>query len=154
MSQALRHLPPDAGNRTASPSLSVYQETRAPKYDARVWHSVDEIDVPLWNRLRDPHDLFMDVRLLRAVEISMARDATFRYVLFRDEAGVPAASACICTYSVDGTVLADEGLARWLANGLKRISQALVMYKIVFCGLPFSGGQSHLRFAPGVDHRA
>jgi predicted N-acyltransferase len=154
MSQALRQVSANVGPRTASPSLSVYQEKNAPSYEARVWHSADEIDAALWNRLRDPRDLFMDIALLRAVEISMAQDATFRYVLFRDEAGEPAASACLCTYSVDGTVLANEGLARTLANGLKRVSQSLVMYKIVFCGLPFSGGQSHLRFAPGVDHRA
>jgi predicted N-acyltransferase len=154
MSQALRQVSANVGTRISPPSLSVYQEARPPKYEARVWHSADEIDIAQWDRLRDPQDIFMDVRLLRAVEISMAQDATFRYVLFRDEAGTPAASACLCTYSVDGTVLANEGLARRLANGLKRLSQALVMYRIVFCGLPFSGGQSHLRFAPGVDHGA
>lgn len=158
MSQAVRKSSLPAESRPAAPPLSVYPAARdgraASQYTREIWRSVDDIDLGAWNQLRDPHDLFMDVRLMRAVELSMSRDATFRYVLFRDAGGTPAASACVCTYAVDGTVLAEEGLARRLACSLKKISPALVQYKIVFCGLPFSGGQSHLRFAPGVDHRA
>jgi predicted N-acyltransferase len=158
MSQAARTGFPDVKTQSTAPPLSVFREQRDDRrlttYEAQVWAAVDEIDTTAWNHLRTPHDLFMDVRLLRAVEASMARDATFRYVLFRDADGKPAASACLCTYSVDGTVLVEKGFARRMACALKRISPVLVTYKIVFCGLPFSGGQSHLRFAEGVDQRA
>lgn len=142
-------------NSTGKPALAVVGDgpstLACSRYAATVWRSVDEIDRAAWNSLRAPDDLFMDLRLLRAVENSMSRDASFRYVLFRDAAGQPAASTCLCIYSVDGTLLADEGLARQAACALKRISSRLVTYKILFCGLPFSGGQSHLRFAPRAD---
>src|SRR5262245_43481410 len=94
-----------------APPLSVFQGRRAgdgsPEYDVEVWCSAGQIDVAAWDRLSSSHELFMDVRLLQSVEQSMARDASFRYVLFRDQRGEPAASACLCTYSVDGTVLVD-----------------------------------------------
>lgn len=157
MSQgALRTEPRIAGDREA-PSLSIYRGAAAPGgsgLQVEVWNSVAEIDVALWNRLRDPDDIYMDVRLLRVVEQTMARDGVFRYALFRDAQGAPAAIACVCTYTIDASVLAEPGLMTRVFEGLKAISPALLRYKVVLCGLPFSGGQSHLRFAPGADHAA
>lgn len=111
------------------------------------------IDVAAWNALRAADDPFMDVRLLQAVEESLARVATFRYVLFRDAQRRPVASACLATYAADGAVLAGPGVAGRIARGLRRISPWLVTYPIAFCGLPVSAGQSHLRVANGVDPR-
>ncbi len=153
MSQAALGPLPVEAVPSAGARLSVFDE-RSLDYEAVVWRSVDEIDLAAWDALRDPHDVFMDVRLLRAVEVSMARDASFKYILFRDAAGAPAASACVCTYAVDGTVLVEEGIAKRIACGLKKLSPRLLEYKIVFLGLPFSGGQSHLRFAEKTDRGA
>src|SRR5262249_29742748 len=43
---------------------------------------------------------------------------------------------------------------RTLTTLLKRVAPSLVQFRIIFCGLPLSAGQSHLRFAPGADHAA
>ncbi|MGQ0634906.1 MAG: GNAT family N-acetyltransferase [Planctomycetaceae bacterium] len=142
----------------AAPQLSVYVGPGDVRcggpYEPQVWTSVSQIDICAWESLRDPNDLFMDVRLLRVVETSMAGQTRLRFVLFRDSRGRPAAAACLCTYTVDSTVLAGEGVLQKLTAGLKRIAPRLVQFQILFCGLPFSGGQSHLRFAPGVDRAA
>ncbi len=73
-------------------------------------------------------------------------------MLFRHADGTAAACACLCTYSVDGSVLVSDGIAGRAAAALKQIAASLTTYKVVFCGLPFSGGQSHLRFDPAADH--
>lgn len=153
MSQAVREIRKSVVATGPSRRAALFgQQGPCTQHTIEVWNSIDEIDRAAWDSLRGSPDLFMDVRLLRVVETSMARDASFRYVLFRDGSGRPAASACLCVYAVDGTLLADEGIARRAACALKRISTKLVTYKILFCGMPFSGGQSHLRFAPGADH--
>lgn len=119
--------------------------------EPEIFHSAAAIDVAAWDAVRGPHDPFMDVRFLGAVETSMARDTTVRHVLFRDAVGRPAAAACISSFAADGAVLAGPGVAGTLARGLRRVSPWLVTYRIAFGGLPVSAGQSHLRLAPGVD---
>lgn len=119
--------------------------------EEEIWSSVDEIDVAAWEQVREPSDLFLDLRLLQAVETSMAATCRFRYVLYRDAAGEPAAIAVLCTFTIDIGVLADDGWSRWALRGLRRISRKLVDYRILFCGLPLSACQSSLRFAPGAN---
>lgn len=119
--------------------------------EEEIWSSVDEIDVAAWEQVREPSDLFLDLRLLQAVETSMAATCRFRYVLYRDAAGEPAAIAVLCTFTIDIGVLADDVWSRWALRGLRRISRKLVDYRILFCGLPLSACQSSLRFAPGAD---
>lgn len=119
-----------------------------------VWDSVDQVDTSAWEAVRDEDDLFMDVRLLRAVERSMSDQARFRYVLFRDGHGRPAAITCLCTYVVDGTLLTDEGQLRRFLEGIGTVIPFLVKIKVLFCGMPFSAGQSHLRFALQADRKA
>ncbi len=122
--------------------------------EEEIWSSVDEIDVAAWEQVREQGDLFLDLRLLQAVETSMAATCRFRYVLYRDAEGEPAAIAVLCTFTIDIGVLADDAWSRWALRGLRRISRKLVDYRILFCGLPLSACQSSLRFAPGADSRA
>ncbi len=119
-----------------------------------IWHSVDDIDTIAWETVRDANDLFMDLRLLRVVQRSMSTQARFRYVLFYDDLGQPAAITCLCTYVIDGTLLVAEGRMKKLLGLVGRILPLVVKYKVLFCGMPFSAGQSHLRFAEGADRPA
>jgi len=116
-----------------------------------VWTSTDQIDIDLWDRVRQPSDLFMDVRLLRAVEISMRDSCRFRYVLYRNTHSEPVAIAVLCTFTIDIGVLANDAWSRWALGCFRKMSPKLVQYRITFCGLPVSACQSSLRFAPGTD---
>ncbi|MCA9076154.1 MAG: GNAT family N-acetyltransferase [Planctomycetaceae bacterium] len=128
--------------------------TRTVQPRITIWETVDDIDMDTWESIRDEDDLFMDVRLLRVVELSMSTQARFRYVLFSDENGNATAITCLCTYIVDGTLLVNESWLRNLLGFLGRIVPAVVYYKVLFCGMPFSAGQSHLRFADHADRPA
>lgn len=130
------------------PSIS---ERTAPAVTEDIWSTVAEIDVDAWEQVRAPSDIFLDLRLLRAVESSMQASCRFRYVLYRDAEGEPAAIAVLCTFTVDIGVLADDAWSRWALGLCRNISQKLVDYRILFCGLPLSACQSSLRFAPGAD---
>ncbi|MEZ6050709.1 MAG: GNAT family N-acetyltransferase [Planctomycetaceae bacterium] len=121
---------------------------------ATIWHSVDDIDETAWEAVRKPDDLFMDFRLLRIVEKSMSPQARFRYVLFHDHDGRPAAITCLCTYVIDGTLLVEEGTLKRFLGLVGKAIPLVVKYKVLFCGLPFSAGQSHLRFTHVADRPA
>lgn len=118
-----------------------------------VYHSIDDVDPAEWNSLARPAgDPFMAIGLIRAVEESMASCGRFEYVLFRNPHGTPVAAACLCSYRVDASLLA-EGTARIWAERIAKFCPWLFRHNVVFCGLPFSAGQSHLRIAPNVDPR-
>ena len=117
-------------------------------------NSVAEIDADAWEQVRPPSDIFLDLRLLQAVETSMQSTCRFRYVLYRDGAGEPVAIAVLSTFAIDIGVLADEEWMRKALGWCRSISRWLVDYRILFCGLPMSACQSSLRFAPGADNAA
>ncbi|WP_157605328.1 GNAT family N-acetyltransferase [Schlesneria paludicola] len=115
------------------------------------WTCVDDVDREGWDSVRHADDIFMDLRLLKAIETSMTDSCRFRYVLYRDESQQPIAIAVLCTFEIDIGVLANDPWSKWLLNGLARISPSLVTYRILFCGLPLSACQSSLRFVEGVE---
>ena len=123
-------------------------------YSYSLHDSIRDVCAEDWNRLRRPGgDPFMDPRLILAVEQSLAGSGRFWHVIFRDDAGQPVAAACFSTYRADGGLLA-EGAARTVANWISRIAPRLLQINILFCGLCFSAGQSHLRIAEGADYRS
>ncbi|WP_010586462.1 GNAT family N-acetyltransferase [Schlesneria paludicola] len=120
----------------------------------QVWLSANEIDAEAWEQVRLPSDSSLDRRLLQATETSLGPTCQFRYVLYRDSVGEPAAIAVLCTFEVDIGVLTDDPWARWILDRLRHISRKLVTFRIHFCGLPLSGCESALRFAEGADTTA
>jgi predicted N-acyltransferase len=121
------------------------------RYRVSEHDSIRDVDWDDWNRLRDPKlDPYMDPRYILAVENSMGKDSQFRHVLFYDAAGDPAASACLCAFSIDGAMLA-EGWLRTVANVINRVAPWLLRLPLMLCGLPVSTGSSHLRFAPDAN---
>lgn len=134
--------------------LPATDEPGSMSYSHTLYDTIDQVDLPAWNTLcHSAGDPFMDPRFIRAVEKSMAGDGRFWHVIFRDSDGNPAAAASVCSYRADATLLA-EGFAGKVARLVGRIAPSLVKFNILFCGLPVSAGQSHLRFAPGVDTAA
>lgn len=116
-----------------------------------VYHSINDVDQEEWESLRLPDgDPFMHIGLLQAVEESMSPFGRFEYIVFRDYEGRPIATACLCSYRVDATLLA-EGKSRVWVERISKICPWLFQHNVVFCGLPFSAGQSHLRIAEDVD---
>jgi predicted N-acyltransferase len=116
--------------------------------------SIDGQDEAQWNSLRlpggDPH---MDPRFIRTVERSMADQAKFWSVLVRDSHRRPVATACFCLYRVDGSLFM-EGWAQRTTRTIQKKIPGYMRMRVLFCGLPVSGGQSHLRLAEDADHGA
>jgi hypothetical protein len=124
---------------------------QATGYRREVFHRIGDVDAPAWNALRqDNRDLFMDPRFLEAVENGMAADSKFWHVIFYDDDGRPIATASLCSYRVDAALLA-SGLVKRIASAVGRVLPQLVTFRVMFCGLCFSAGQNHLRFAPDAD---
>jgi predicted N-acyltransferase len=123
-------------------------------YRPCVYESIRDADWDEWNALRDSKsDPFMDPRYILAVENSMGDESQFRHVLVRDEEGRPAAAACLCSFTIDGSLLA-EGGARIAAGVINRVAPFLLRVPLLLCGFPVSAGGSHLRFAPDADRAA
>ena len=83
----------------------------------------------------------------------MGAEARLYNIVFRDAAGTPAAAAFLSLYTIDGLLLAPE---RWKKRGtqLRRLWPNFLKVPVLLCGSPVSTGESHLRIAPSVDHRA
>lgn len=118
-------------------------------YTYRLYDSIQEVPREAWmSWRRDEADLFMDPRFLAAVEETVA--ARYWSLLVQDGAGRPMANASLCLYPVDTAILCPPRPRRVL-QALRRIWPGCLTFPIVFCGLPVSAGQSHLRLAPGAD---
>lgn len=117
----------------------------------QIWSSVADVDAAAWEHVRHADDIFLDLRLLRSLEISMAESCRFRLALYRDATDTPVAIAVLSTFRVDIGVLADDAWSRWILDRIRKISPRLVEYRIMFCGLPLSACQSSLRFAPQAN---
>ncbi|HEY3967545.1 MAG TPA: GNAT family N-acetyltransferase [Planctomycetaceae bacterium] len=116
-----------------------------------ICRNIQEAELAAWNSLRHGDcDPFTDPRFLEAIERGMAAVSKFWHVIFYDEQGQPAATASLCSYRVDAALLAD-GVLKALAQAIGRVLPRLLTFRVMFCGLCFSAGQSNLRFAPGVD---
>lgn len=116
-----------------------------------VWGSTAEVDQEAWEHVRKSDDIFLDLRLLRALEISMSECCRFRFALYRNPSAEPIAIAVLSTFTIDIGVLADDDWSRRILKWLRNVSSALVEHRIMFCGLPLSACQSSLRFADGID---
>jgi hypothetical protein len=77
--------------------------------------SIAERSTDEWHAACGGHaDAVMDPHFLLAVENSMAAEARFHNVIFRDSAGKPAGAAFLSLYTVDGLLLSTE---RWKKIG-------------------------------------
>src|SRR5262245_51173635 len=135
-------------------SSATTQRPARQEYTYTLTTTIDGQDEAQWNCLRfsggDPH---MDPRFIRTVERSMADQAKFWSVLIRDCNGQPVGSACFCLYRVDGSLFM-EGWAQRTTRAIQKIIPGYMRMRVLFCGLPVSGGQSHLRIAEDADHGA
>ncbi len=120
-------------------------------YIIDVWNSIDDVDLAAWNSVREPDDLYNDPRLLKALELSMSSVVKFRYLLIRDADHVPLAITPLFTYAVDGTVLIKHKLLSRICRFAGKLAPFITHNRTLFCGMPFSGAQNHLRIRPGAD---
>jgi len=114
--------------------------------------SISERDESEWQPFARPGDAVMDPRFLAAVERSMGGEAKFWNVVVRDPAGEPAAAAVLSLFPMDGLLFVREPWKHWVQS-LRQWFPHFFKVKVLFCGCPVSTGESHLRFAPGGDHR-
>jgi hypothetical protein len=122
-------------------------------YTCSLLPSISERDTRAWEPFVRPDDAVMDPRFLAAVERSMGGEAKFWYVVFRGPAGRPAAAAVLSLFAIDGLLFVQGPWKKWVQS-LRQWFPRFLKVKVLFCGCPVSTGQSHLRFAPGSDHRA
>lgn len=121
-------------------------------YSLSLATSITERSVDEWHAACGGRaDAAMDPRFLNAVEKTMASEARFHNVVFRDSAGVPAGAAFLSLCTVDSLLLSTEGWKK-LGTRVRRLWPKFLKIPVLFCGGPVSTGASHLRFAPGADH--
>jgi len=138
---------------TRNTNANVFSKPAPAGYATEIADTVREIDLEAWHRLcPSGTDPFMNPGLLYAAETSMSANAACWYILFRNSERRPVAAATISTYVMDSTVLA-TGVSAKIAGLVSRIVPSLTRIKILFLGMPFSAGQSHVRFAPEADRR-
>jgi hypothetical protein len=120
-------------------------------YTYRLFNSICEAPYEDWTRLRTGEgDLYMDPRFIAVVEKTISEVKQFWSVLIYDDGNRPAGSASLCLYPIDGAILCPPR-PRHVLQAIRRVWRGCMRFNILFCGLPFSAGQSHLRIAAGAD---
>ncbi len=119
-----------------------------------LYDAVEKIPVDTWQALCRPgHDVFMDLRFLRLFEQTAPGNVQCYYVLVRDAMGEPAGAACFSLCELDAALLCQDYVARRITR-IRRLWPRYLRFRALFCGLPFSAGQSHVRLAPNAEPAA
>jgi len=126
--------------------------TPVKSYTHRIFDSIEKADLRDWQRVCHECDdpVFMDVRLIGAVEAGLRRDCEFWHVLVYDEENVPVACASLSTVTIDLANLAHPRVARVIRQ-FPRVLSKFRTLKLFLCGLPVSAGQSSLAMVPTCD---
>jgi predicted N-acyltransferase len=116
------------------------------KWSVSLCDRVRDLDPARWDLLLRPEgDFYMDRRVLAGLERGLAGTARLRYAVVERD-GVPVAAAVLSHFRADASLLA-EGAERHALRFLRVVCPPLVRLNMLFCGVPVSAGQNHLRFA-------
>lgn len=119
-----------------------------------VYNAIDQIPMDLWRGIcPSGNDLFMDPRFLRLFEQTMSEKTEYFYVLVREPHGKPVAAASFSLCELDAALFCQSFVARGI-KCIRQIWPGYLKFRALFCGLPFSAGQSHLRLAPNAEPAA
>jgi predicted N-acyltransferase len=111
---------------------------------------IEDLNLPDWSSLAGPHDLFMDPRFVRVMEQEQSTTIKRWSAMVRDEQNHPAAIACLNLLPLDLAILSG-GILKNVADTLRHLFPEALRYRALFCGLPVSAGQSHLRVSDEAD---
>ena len=118
------------------------------------WQLADSTESLNWDDwctvCKDPSDLPMDPRFLRAVEQAMADVSETGYLIGYNTENEPVACTCISRFLVDGSLLTGPK-HRTVINLVRKLYPGYLKFRVFFCGLPVSIGSNSLRFAEGYE---
>jgi hypothetical protein len=122
------------------------------RYLHRLFDSINDVDLADWQRIRSQRgdSIFMDPRLIAAVEIGMKESCSFWHVIIYDERLRPIARASLTAITVDLLTLVDPRLPSVIRH-LPGLRSILGNLKILLCGLPVSCGQNNLELMSPHD---
>jgi predicted N-acyltransferase len=121
-------------------------------YRLEISEHVSDLNSADWDSLPAERDAaFMDRRFIAAVETSRpgGQGCWSALVYFRDR---PVAAACFSLFKADAAIVASNWVKR-LAERIRRVFPNYLRFKVLFCGLPVSAGESHLIFSRDADRR-
>lgn len=122
-------------------------------YSFRLYDSIDKVPQEAWLALRRSEaDLYMSPGFIATVEKTMGAAGRFWSLLVFDDEGRPAGCASLSLYPLDAALLCPPR-PRHVLEVIRRLWPRCLKFSILFCGLPFSAGQHHLRIAAGADRR-
>lgn len=124
-------------------------------YRYKLFNSINEVTSDDWNSVcqNSKEDLFMDLRFISTVESTMSQYSKFWHVIFYDNEDVPVACTSLCRFDVDLFIFTNAHIKK-AGNFFRSMFPSFMTFKILFCGLPVSIGQNHLRLTPQADHDA
>ncbi len=121
-----------------------------PEYHCKSVRSIDELNHQDWNRLcSNPSDGLMDLDFLGSVEATMSDVSDFWFVICYEKT-TPVACACFSTFELDASIF----MPIWAKNGInffRRVMSGYLKLSVLFCGLPVSVGENHLRISVQAD---
>jgi len=123
-------------------------------YSYKLYNSILDVDLDDWKQVYQTSDsnIYMDIRLLLAIEKTMANFSKFWYVIFYDQNGDPSACTSLSTFKTDLGVVASKGTKKFITN-VRQLLPSFLYLNVLFCGLPISIGKNHLIFEKNANQQ-
>lgn len=120
-------------------------------YTCEIFKAEDAALERVWNLVSEPaDDVFMDLRLLAAMQQGGSQEDQFWAAVVRDERQQVVAKALLCMLTLDLAMMAG-GIVKHVVQGVRAVAKNFLKYRGIVCGLPFSAGQHHLWIDPRSD---
>jgi hypothetical protein len=113
-----------------------------------LFNSIHDVEPTQWDGIRSACNgsIFMDVRFIAAVEMSMKQIDRFWYIVVYDDRGTPVACTCASVMSADLADLVPPKIGG-LIRQVPAIFSRLRHLKLLICGLPVGTGHHVLALA-------
>lgn len=117
--------------------------------DVQIFRSMRDVPAAEWDSLLSSDEVQQSHRFILMTQESRIEQAEYWFLMLRQN-GRLCGTAVLTRMSVPLDLLAN-GLARSAVSVVRRLASDFLKVSILFCGLPVSTGQSHLRIAPWIE---
>jgi predicted N-acyltransferase len=118
-----------------------------------VFQSINDINKNHWEKVVEGKNIYLSLGYLEAIEKSLSKEITFRYLIFYNEQSLPVAIAVVQFLPfVDKDFKDEEQLCR-VRNKIKSSILASSGIQVMSCGSPFACGENGFMFTKAISEK-
>ena len=118
-----------------------------------VFQSIDDINKNHWEKVVEGKNIYLSLGYLEAIEKSLSKEITFRYLIFYNEQSLPVAIAVVQFLPFVDKDFKDEEQLCLVRNKIKSSILASSGIQVMSCGSPFACGENGFMFTKAISEK-